>query len=125
MHHERVGEPIQFELTSSDVTTAAALSLRNAGGASRTLASDERVILQTVNVYAASGVGTVSVFDDADGDSVVDAGELLLRVGEGFTNVPFLGTDGGTSSGKGRTPKVKAASAGAVAVTGIGAIVKG
>ncbi len=125
MHNQYIGEPIQFELSSSDLTTAAALVLRDAGGAARTLSSVERVLLQTVNIAVASGVGTVDIFDDADGDGTVDAGERLLNVGEGFANVPFLGTDHGQSSGKGRVPKVKAASAGAVTVTGIGAIVRG
>lgn len=122
MYDHISGDPVQFEFSSADVTTAAPLVLRDAGGAARTLSATERLILQTVNVYAAASALTVDIFDDADADGTVDAGERLLRVGEGFANVPFVGKDGGTAGGRGRVPKVKAGGAAVVTVTGIGVI---
>ena len=119
------GDPIQIEFSSSNATTAASLSLRDAGGSLHTLNGNERLILQTVNINAASGVGTVTIFDDANANGTPDAGERLLVVGEGFNNIPLIGTDGGSAAGKGRVPQVISTGAGAVSITGTAAIVKG
>lgn len=122
---ECTGEPIQFELSSADVSTAAALTIRRAGSnTAYTLLAGERVVLQTVNFNVAAGV-TVTVFDDADADAAVDAGERLIVVGAGVSNIVFEGVDGGSAGGLGRVPKAKASGAGQVDITGIGAIVKG
>lgn len=125
MNNHCHGDPIQFEFSSADATTAAPLVIRDAGGLTHTLNANERVYIQTLNIQAAAGTGTVTIFDDRDGDGVADAGERMLLVGEGFSNVPFVGTDEGTAGGVGRVPKVQAVAAGQISITGIGIIRRG
>lgn len=122
-----IGSPVQFELDPTDATTAQPILIRSAGNGAGTytLAADERLILQTVNILVAAGVGRVTIFDDVNGDGNVANGERLLVVGEGYSAVIFRGTDGGTAAGKGRVPKMKAENAGNIDMVGVGAIVKG
>lgn len=121
MAHE-VGEPVLFELSSTDVSTAAAITIRNAGtNTTRTLAADERLIVQG---YTAAAVAAATLFDDADADGAVDANERLAIIGAGTSFINFAGTGGGVSGGLGRTPKILGA-ASALSIAGWGAIVKG
>lgn len=115
------GEPIQFEFNSTDATTAAVISIRSEGGAARTLATDERVIIQSFTGSIAADVLNAIIFDDADADGNLDAGELLAVLGLGASS----GHDLNAAAGKGRVPKVKAAVAGQVYIAGSGVIVKG
>lgn len=118
----KVGEPILFELSAANHATATAIILRNAGSnAARTLASDERVIIQG---YTAVFTAAATLFDDANNNGAVDSGERMAIIGAGSSFINFEGTGGGVAGGLGRTPKVLgAASAGDIA--GWGAIVKG
>lgn len=123
-----VGDPVVFELNTADAAAAALpISIRNAGGGARTLAADERLIIQTVNVMCATGIAPVYMFDDVDGDGVLDAGELLMPFSTGISmvNIVIVGTDNGISCSKGLVPKVKSNSAGQIYLAGTGCIVKG
>lgn len=120
------GEPIEFEFSSANATTAAELTLRTAGSVTaRALAADERVILQAGHAYAAAGATLVTIFSDADNDNAVDAGERMAVFGDGHTSFDFCGTGGGISGAKGIVPHVIASGAAQVSITGVGVIIKG
>lgn len=120
------GDPVQIEFSSDDATTAAAVSLRHAGGAAITaLAANERLIVNSLSGALAAAVLHAELFNDADGDGNIDAGEILACFGIGPNHVHFEGPDEGTACGLATIPKIKAAVAGFVRIAGVGFIVKG
>jgi len=122
------GEPVKWEFTSSDATTAAPITLWDANSVARPLDPEERLFLLSYTASLEAGTTIVSLFDDKDGDSVVDPGERLAEFGNrsGFP-VPISGAwnGEGQACGKGRIPKIKAAAVGEIAISGNGYIIKG
>lgn len=124
-----LGEYVAIEFSSTDASTAAAVTLKDADGKTRTLQSFERLLIgQLTGVVAESATDPSTnvealLFDDADGDGVVDPGELIVA----FTGNTgrFDGGHEGYSCGVGRTPKVLTSDAVDVAITGVGSIVNG
>lgn len=118
------GRPVQFEFSSADATTAAAISLRDAGGAAiSALAADETLYINTVSASLAAAVLHAQIFTGAN--TTLDAGEMLVALGIGANHVRFGGPDYGTACGKGQIPNVIASVAGAIRIAGTGFIVKG
>lgn len=119
------GEQVRIEFSSLDATTAAALSLFDSEGVARPLAANERLIIHNL-VVSPNNTATFYIFDDKNGNGTVDAGERLFSKSSASTSVvPVLYGNEGLPCGKGRVPKVIAATAIQVEVTGIGSIVLG
>lgn len=117
------GEYVGIEFASADATTAAAVTLKDANGATRTLAAHERLLIDTLTCALAAAVLLAEIFND-DGDGNVEAGERIAAFAP--TNAgSFDGGAEGFSCGVGTTPKVKATVAGTVTLTGTGRIIKG
>lgn len=121
---ESTGEPVIISYSSTDTTTVGSLVLRNAGtNTNRTLAANERLVIQSLSYSLAAAVLHVSIFDDADaGGTVSDNLERLAELTIGSGHCSFLGTDGGLACGLGRIPKVIGAVAGIVRIAGVGVI---
>lgn len=116
------GELIEFELSSTDVTTAAALTLRESGATvSRTLGADERLVIHDITIAAATATVLITVIRDTDEDGDIDAGDRMFAVLPGNTSID---TKIGAAGAKGVVPKVIASVAGQVSVTGRGVIVQ-
>lgn len=113
---------MRLDFTSSDATTAAAVTIYNSNGEVRPLASWERLTIRTLRGYAASGAGKVTVFSDDDGGSDADAGERALTYEQ--TGIMDFGPEGWPIK-PGKKLFVIAASSGAVAVSGTGDIEEG
>ena len=114
------GETVSIEFTSADASTAAAVTIKDSDLVTRTLASNERLLIDSLNANIATGV-TVSVINDTDADGNIDAGERIAELSIN-TVVAEFGAEG-FSCKTGFTPKVKASGAGAVTITGMGRIV--
>jgi hypothetical protein len=120
------GDPVQIEFTSADATTAAAVSLRHAGGAAiSALAANERLIISSISASLAAAVLHAEIFNDTDADGNVDAGELLVALSLGPNHWNIGSPDFGTACRLATIPKVKAAVAGAIQIAGVGYLVKG
>jgi len=115
------GDSISIQFSSADATTAAAVVLYDANGGVRTLAANERLLIDTLTGTLAAAVTLAEVFTD-DGDGNVEAGERIASFGA--NSGCFDGGAEGYPAEVGQTPKVKAAGAGQVTVTGTGRIVK-
>ena len=118
------GEPYRLEFTSADAQTPASTKLFDADGNERTLESWEYIRLENLNVQMDNAVDEVEIFDDVDDDDTVDEGERIVTVGTNTTgNSPAnhdIQFDGdGKRLSKGRLPKVHAAAAGSIVVTGV------
>ena len=122
------GENYRLELDNANLTSGgngpAEIKLFDSEGNERTLESWEYIRLVSINVQMANAVGTVEIFDDVDDGDDVDEGERLLQVGTNSTgndpsnhDVQFSGE--GKRLSRGRRPKVLAASAGQVTITGV------
>lgn len=119
-----VGELVRVVFSSDDATTGAPLGLYTEDGGARALAPHERLILRSLVIYGEpEAVGTVTVFNDADDDNAVDAGEEMAVVGEGTHDLHF-GPEG-MAGVVGILPHVIADGAGDVAITGVGYVVNG
>ncbi len=119
-----VGDPIEFEFSSADASTAAPLVLRLAGKReSLALAASDRFILHSVNGSVATT--TAQIIADTDGDGDVDAHDMMVALGTGINNASFEGIGGGIAGSPGVIPKVKAAAGGQITLTGTGCRVKG
>lgn len=116
-----IGDPVEFEFTSVDATTAAAISIREPGTPTlRVLGDGERLIILSVTSFIADAVVDAAIFNDVSDTGLVAAGELMYRTGPGNNSVEFLG---GMAAEKGGTPKVLSAVAGQVTFTGTGVII--
>lgn len=115
------GETVNFEFSSADASTAAAITLYDAAGTTRTLASNERLLIDSGQAYLAGSI-TGDFITDADADGAVDAKERIAKLGVGATN--FMFGEEGYACAKGVTPKVKTSGAGQTDLTGTGRIVK-
>lgn len=114
------GDPVKFEFSSADATTAAAVTLYDANGVARPLATGERFVLTDLTGNAAGAAGTVKLLSDNDADAAVDAGETMA-VFAGAVGLNF-GTE--VYAKKNITPKVKAAAAGQVDLVGVGVVIR-
>lgn len=116
------GEPVEFEFSSADASSAAVLVMRSSGlRASRALAANERLIIHGFSGVIAAGANPTKIIGDADADGNVDAGELMAVLGTGVNNMADMEMAGE----KGAMPKVKAAGAGQVDIAGWGVVVTG
>lgn len=122
MGHEQ-GETVNLNFTSTDATTAADVGTYDANGAARTLASNERLIVDTLNSAANLGTNRAEAYFDTDAGSDIDAGEIVASFNGGNGNAVF-GAEG-FSGPIGKTLKFKASATGQVIVTGTGRIIKG
>lgn len=119
--HDAIGEPINWEFSSADARTAAAIRIRDAGGVFRTLAATERVTITSLSQQATAGAQPIFLFDDANDDGNVGADELLAVWANGMAAfAPIIAV-----ATLGKTPKVKATGAGQIYVCGSGYITKG
>jgi hypothetical protein len=125
---EKQGEYVAIEFSSTDATTAAAVTLKDGNGATRTLAADERVLIDSLTGMAVqddtdpSTDILVTLIGDYDAGADIDAGERIWAFAGGSV---FDGGDEGFSMKTGFTPKVKASGAGQVSINGVGRIQKG
>lgn len=119
------GETVGIEFTSADASTAAAVTLKDATGATRTLAANEILLIDTLTCGQAAAVLLVTVISDNDADGNIDAGERLAAFAVGNGASMFEAGPEGQAVKQGFTPKVKASGAGQVDITGSGRIVKG
>jgi hypothetical protein len=120
------GETVSIEFSSADATTAAAVTLKDSAGATRTLASNEVLLIDSLTAALAAAVLLAEVFGDVDADGAVDAGERLASfAGAGSAASNFIAGPEGLAVKQGFTPKVKATVAGNVQITGSGRIIKG
>jgi hypothetical protein len=117
------GEYVAIEFVSADATTAALVTLKDANQATRTLASNERLLIDELNADLATAVTSADLFSDTANAGVLDAGELVASFNP--TSGEFSGGPEGFSLPIGNTPKIKAAVAGLIHVSGVGRIVKG
>lgn len=123
------GSQFRIVFSSADATTAAAISLYDCNGTLRPLLTGERLIIDSIVVAHVTAATTITLFDDADNDGIVDAGEQIAVVVHSATNTSQIltpvATTEGMSCGLNRLPKIKASGAGQVDVTGIGHLVNG
>lgn len=116
------GEPIQFELVSPDVSGGAQLVIREDGAAAaRTLAADERIIIDAFTAHVEAGVGASPVYIFAGANNSLAAHELMAVLSDGPNSVSDLNSSGT----KGIIPWVLATGGGNMAIAGTGRIVKG
>lgn len=117
------GRTVKIQFTSSDASTAAAISIFDDNDASVTLAANERLLIDVLNASLAAAVTTADVFSDDDADAAIDAGERITQFspGNGF----FGGGEEGYAVPIGKTVKVKASGAGAITITGSARIIVG
>jgi hypothetical protein len=120
------GEYVALEFSSADASTAAAITVKDSNGATRTVASNERLLIDTLSAagpYATDPANdiSVSIFNDLDGNGTVAAGErIMVYRGNGV----FDGGAEGFSVKPNTSVKVKASASGQIDVTGIGRIIK-
>lgn len=119
------GETISIEFSSSDATTAAAVTLKKSDGSTRTLAANEILLIDSLTCAQAAAVLLVQVIADVDADGNVDAGEQLAAFSVGNDASQFTAEGEGVPVKQGFTPKVKASGAGNVQLAGTGRIIFG
>lgn len=124
----KVGDYVAIEFHSTDASTPAAITIKDANGAVRTLASYERLLIDSLSGVAIldnddpSTDIRVTVFGDYDAGADIDANERIwVFVGQGV----FDGGIEGYSVRTGFTPLVGATGSGAVDINGTGRIVIG
>jgi len=114
------GETVSIEFVSADATTAAAVTLKDKNNATRTLLANEQLYVDTASCTLAAAVTSADLLSDNDADGTTDANELIATFGPNCGN--FVAGEEGFACHKGITPKVKAAVAGVVRLTGNGRI---
>lgn len=119
-----------MEFSSADAQTAAEITLTDDNAETVTLASHERLVVLQGNLSMEAAVGQATLFDDADEDGAIDAGERIVELnsetGGGVeASIPFDYNPHGHGCSIGLVPKVKAANAGQVSLTGAAVIVNG
>lgn len=117
------GETVNFQFSSADASTAAAVGIFNADGGVRTLGANERLIVDTLQGSLAAAVLTLNIFADANAGGTVGSGERVAVFGPG--NNFFEANEEGYGLPVGIGLSAKASGAGQVDVTGSGRIVKG
>lgn len=116
------GEEIKFELSSADITTAAALILYTVGKAVRVLAGTEQLFITDIVISSATAM-TVDVYDGTG--AAPAAGERVVNVVTSATIGSIVSNQGTPIPCKrGVTPKAKASAAGQITITGTGFILK-
>lgn len=125
-----IGSPVEFEFSSTDATTAAAITLRNAGERlPRVLDAEDRVILQGFTALTATAAGIIRMIADTDEDGDVDTHDTMALFASSFSGLAHAdyagSTGGGMAGSKGVMPKIIADSAGKVDIVGYGVIVRG
>jgi hypothetical protein len=118
------GETVNLQFSSSDASTAAAVGIFDSNGGVRTLASHERLLIDTLQGnISGTGVTKLDLFGSADG--TVDAGERVACFGSGAAANMFEAGCEGYALPVGVGLKAKANAAGQVDVTGSARIIKG
>lgn len=77
------GEYFRAYLASDDLSTAAAIPLVDRDGNTRTLVTGERIVISSLTINNGATASKVTIFQDADGDGAVDAGEELYAASLG------------------------------------------
>lgn len=127
-HMQKSGDYVAIEFHSTDASSAAAITIKDANGVTRTLAANERLLIDSLEgnaVLAASDPSTditITLFGDYNANSSVDVGERIW-VFQG--SAVFDGGVEGYSVRTGFTPKVIASTSGLVDINGVGRIVIG
>lgn len=121
------GETVNLQFSSADATTAAAVGIFDADGNTRTLASNERLIVDQLQAnISGSNVTKLDLFGDNDAGADVDSGERVAVFGAsaGQSNRFEAGCEGyALPVGVGLSAKANAA--GQVDVTGSARIIRG
>lgn len=118
-----VGDYVSIQFSSADASTTAAVTLYDSNGLPVTLGANERLLIDSLVGSVNSTAGVTTLADDIDSDGTVDPGEIITQFEDGVVNIQ--GGREGRACAIGKTPKVKAASAGQVSFNGAGRIVKG
>jgi|GEM_PF-3446646 len=116
------GRFVRIEFYSADAQAAAAVKLYDEDGNEVTLAANERLLIDTLNLFGVAAVTSAILFDDRAANGTPAAGEYIAVFGNGSNH--FEGGPEGFACMKGAAPKVKAAAAGIVSVSGSGHIIQ-
>lgn len=118
------GKYVRFYLGSDDFSTAVAVALFDENGTAVTLGPSERLVIHTLVFTNGATARTLTLFDDADADGAIDAGEELSFVSAAANQSYPIQYNEALVCGRARLPKVKA-SGGSVgsAVHGTGLVV--
>jgi hypothetical protein len=120
------GEDVSIEFSSADASAGSGtITLKDAQYNTRVLGLNERLILDSLLLDAALAAIPLDVYADINGNNTVDANELIISFGaaQGVNTLLWTADGEGMNVPKGFTPKVKAAAAGAVKITGTGRII--
>lgn len=111
-------------LQSNDISTAAPVVLYNQqSGAARSLATGEVLVIYAILVSNGDTARIITIFDDVDGDGVVDTGETIFQQSMGAAVLSGFTYERGFPLS--RVPKAKASGASAnTSITIIGEIVR-
>lgn len=118
------GEMVRGILQSNDISTAAPVVLYNQqSGAARSLATGEVLVIYAILVSNGDTARVITIFDDVDGDGVVDTGETIFQQSMGAAVLSGFTYERGFPLS--RVPKAKASGASAnTSITIIGEIVR-
>jgi hypothetical protein len=119
----KVGSYVSMQFSSADASTIATISLYDADGVAVTLKANERLVIDSAVFSVATAAGNTTFADDFNSSGTIGAGELICELSDGVVNMQ--GGDEGRACSIGKVPKVKAAAAGQVSLTGTGRIVAG
>jgi hypothetical protein len=71
------GDYFRAFLSSSDLTTATQIVLVDRDGVTRVLAAGERLVISSLTINNGGTASIITIFQDANNDGTVDAGEAL------------------------------------------------
>lgn len=123
------GDFVRFEFAANGLNIAGLPTLYDGNGEERVLGGAERlnIVFLRVEFDSLNPAKTITIYDDADEDNVIDANEPVYFVGGvGSSQSQFLGD--GMACGLGRLPNIistNGAGASEVTITGIGHITWG
>jgi hypothetical protein len=117
------GETVNLAFTSSDATSISDIGIYDTNGGVRTLASNELLLIDSLQGSANLGTNRADLFFDDDAGSDVDQGEIVASLTAGNMNVRFGHEGRGGKVGKGL--KIKASAAGQIVIGGTARIIKG
>lgn len=123
----KIETPVNFEFSSTDATSPGTITLSDANSRVKTLKSNERLVIYGGTLSQAKGVTKTTLFDDANNDNIVTAGEIIAETVDAGavpagTTISFTYLPHGRICSAGNTPKVVSSATGAVSISGVGAI---
>lgn len=90
------GQYVRGYLATNDLTTAAAIPLFDANGASVTLQKGQRLLVDELLIANGATASIITVFGDTNGNGTLDAGEELVSVSLGVNLQTALPSASGT-----------------------------